>query len=33
MFGLGLLYFIWMFIRQPDVLRTPPQIEETVTGA
>ncbi len=33
MFGLGLLYFIWMLIRQPDVLRTPSQIEETATGA
>lgn len=33
MFGLGLLYFIWMLIRQPDALRTPPRIEETATGA
>jgi amino acid transporter len=33
MFGLGLLYFIWMLIRQPDALRTPPQIKEAATGA
>ncbi len=32
MFGLGLLYFIWMLVREPHVLRTPPKVEESATG-
>jgi amino acid transporter len=33
MFAIGLIYFIWMLIRQPAVLRIPPQGEESVTSA
>jgi len=32
MFALGLVYFVWMLIARPEVLRTPPQEVETGTG-
>ena len=29
MFAIGLIYFVWMLVTRPDVLRTPPQVEVT----
>ncbi|MEO8972889.1 MAG: amino acid permease [Ktedonobacteraceae bacterium] len=32
MFAIGLIYFVWMLVTRPEVLRTPPQVEVTVGG-
>jgi Amino acid permease len=29
MFGLGLIYFVWLLVARPDVLQTPPDVTQT----